>query len=83
MTFSNPKDRLVRQYLAKARRANHAAQSYGGSTGGRKSIDDGSGINVLNRRSAEQAEQSQIFRDSLDEYGAKREAWEARRDLGT
>ena len=83
MKFSNPKNRLVRKYLEKARRANHSAQNYGGSTGGRKSIDGGSGIQVLNRRAAEQAEESKIFRDSLDEYGARREAWEAKRDLGT
>ena len=85
MGLRNRKSELVRKHLAKARRANHHAQNYGGSTGGRKSIDSGSGISVLNRRSAEQAAESQVFKDDLDQYGAKREAWEARKypDLGS
>ena len=37
---SNRSDSLVRSYLAKARKANTQAQSYGGSTGGRSSIDN-------------------------------------------
>jgi hypothetical protein len=85
MGLRNKKSALVRKHLARARRANHHAQNYGGSTGGRKSIDRGSGISVLNRRSAEQAAESQVFKDDLDQYGAKREAWEARKlpSLGT
>ncbi len=79
MGLRNKKSDLVRKHLARARRANHHAQNYGGSTGGRKSIDRGSGINVLNRRSAEQAAESQVFKDDLDTYGAKREVWEAKR----
>lgn len=79
MGLRNRKDALVRRHLAKARSRNHHAQNYGGSTGGRSSIDSGSGISVLNRRSAEQKAESQIFKDDLDTYGAKREAWEARK----
>jgi len=79
MGLRNKKSDLVRKHLTRARRANHHAQNYGGSTGGRKSIDRGSGINVLNRRSAEQAAESQVFKDDLDTYGAKREVWEAKR----
>ena len=71
MGLRNKKSDLVRKHLARARRANHHAQNYGGSTGGRKSIDRGSGINVLNRRSAEQAAESQVFKDDLDTYPEK------------
>ena len=85
MGLRNKKTALVRKHLARARRANHHAQNYGGSTGGRKSIDDGSGIRILNRRSSEQAAESQVFKDDLDKYGARKEAWEARKmpELGT
>ena len=59
------KSGLVRKYLAKARSLNSQAQSYGGSTGGRSSIDQGSGINVLNRRSAEKSEKKKVFEQEV------------------
>ncbi len=77
-------DGLVRKYLAAARTANANAQSYGGSTGGRKSIDTGSGLSVLNRRSAEAADKKKVFEKlGSGEYGGRAASWEARRDLGT
>lgn len=77
-------DGLVRKYLAEARLANANAQSYGGSTGGRKSIDMGTGLNILNRRSAEAADKKKVFEKlGSGEYGGRAASWEARRDLGT
>ena len=78
MALTNKKSALVRRHLAKARKFNHDSQNYGGSTGGRKSIDGGSGISVLNRRSAQQAEESQVFKEDLEKYGARRALFDAR-----
>ena len=78
MALTRRKSPLVRAHLAKARKFNHDSQSYGGSTGGRKSIDGSSGISVLNRRSKEQAAEGEIFKKDLDEYGARKEFFEAR-----
>ena len=84
MALTNKKSALVRRHLAKARKFNHDSQNYGGSTGGRKSIDGGSGISVLNRRSAQQAEESQVFKEDLEKYGARRALFDARYgNLGT
>ena len=84
MALTNKKSALVRRHLAKARKFNHDSQNYGGSTGGRKSIDGGSGISVLNRRSAQQAEESQVCKEDLEKYGARRALFDARYgNLGT
>tara|TARA_X000000368_G_scaffold407111_1_gene386172 strand:- start:359 stop:613 length:255 start_codon:yes stop_codon:yes gene_type:complete len=84
MALTNKKSALVKRHLAKARKFNHDSQNYGGSTGGRKSIDGGSGISVLNRRSAQQAEESQVFKEDLEKYGARRALFDARYgNLGT
>ena len=84
MAFTNRKSALVKRHLARERRFNHDSQNYGGSTGGRKSIDGGSGISVLNRRTAQQGEQNQLFREDLEKYGARRALFDARYgNLGT
>ncbi len=84
MALTNRKSALVKRHLARARKFNHDSQNYGGSTGGRKSIDAGSGISVLNRRSAQQGEQNQLFREDLEKYGARKALFEARYgNLGT
>jgi|TARA_X000001036_G_C20395072_1_gene690265 hypothetical protein len=84
MALTNKKSALVKRHLAKARKFNHDAQNYGGSTGGRRSLDGGSGINVLNRRSAQQKEENQVFKENLDKYGARKSLFEARYgNLGT
>ena len=84
MALTNRKSALVKRHLAKARKFNHDTHNYGGSTGGRKSIDAGSGISVLNRRSAQQGEQNQLFREDLEKYGARKALFDARYgNLGT
>ncbi|MAV44549.1 MAG: hypothetical protein CMA30_08765 [Euryarchaeota archaeon] len=75
------KSGLVRKYLAKARSLNSQAQSYGGSTGGRSSIDQGSGINVLNRRSAEQSEKKKVFEQEVKPFAAGQAVWDVKKDI--
>lgn len=53
---------LVRSYLAQARRAASDAQSYGGSTGGQKSADGGSGLNTLLNRNEILRDERETFR---------------------
>jgi|TARA_R100001443_G_scaffold1906_1_gene6599 hypothetical protein len=84
MALTRRKSALVRAHLARSRKSNHDAQSYGGSTGGRKSLDSNTGIKLLNQRSAQQAEDNQLFKEDLDKYGARKAMFEARYgDLGT
>ena len=65
MALTNKKSALVRRHLARARKFNHDSQNYGGSTGGRRSLDGGSGIRVMNQRTAQQGEQNQLFRKKI------------------
>ncbi len=78
---------LVRQYLARARKQAHDDRSYGGSTGGRSSLDaQGSGLNVLMQRAAEAKDKRKVFDEGGGgTFGARAEAWRARQypDLGT
>lgn len=53
-------DRLVRSYLARARRSNAAGQDYGGSTGGVSSA--GGGTAVIAGRSTSIKDAREIFR---------------------
>lgn len=53
-------ERLVRSYLARARRENAAAQDYGGSTGGTQSA--GGGIAVAAGRNTDIKDAREIFR---------------------
>ena len=77
------KDALVRNYLAQARRYNSNAQSYGGSTGGRKSLDArGRGITNMSQRSAQQAEKGKVFEEAgRGALGARSAAWEVKKDI--
>lgn len=84
MALNRSKNALVRRHLAKARKENHRAQNYGGSTGGRKSLDGSGGIRILNQRTTQQAAESQVFKEDLEKYGARRALFDARYgNLGT
>lgn len=73
-------DGLVRQYLARARSQNHAAQSYGGSTGGASSANVGLGASVLTARNAEIGEGRAAFREAgSGALGARKSFGEARK----
>lgn len=72
-------DSLVRQYLGRARQQNHAAQSYGGSTGGPASANTALGSRVLAERSAQMGRDRRIFRESgSGALGARKSFREAR-----
>ena len=75
---NNNKDALVRRYLARARKANSDAQSYGGSIGGNKSLDRGGrGMVTLS-----QASKGQVFAEAgRGALGARSAAWEAKKDI--
>ena len=84
MALTNKKSALVRRHLARARKFNHDSQNYGGSTGGRRSLDGGSGIRVMNQRTAQQGVDNQLFREDLEKYGARKALFDARYgNLGT
>lgn len=55
---------LVRSYLARARRAVSDAQSYGGSTGGQKAMDGGSGLGALLNRNEILKDERETFRQA-------------------
>ena len=85
--YRNRLSPLVQKFLAKARKMNHDSQSYGGSTGGRKSLTGSTGINVMNQRASEQGAKRQIFDQEVKPFSAGREIWEGKKklyeDLGT
>jgi len=72
-------DSLVRQHLGRARQAAHAAQSFGGSTGGASSANPGLGSTVLAQRSAEMGESRRVFREAgSGALGARKSFGQAR-----
>ena len=82
----NRSDSLVRSYLARARKQNATGQSYGGSTGGRSSIDSNRGLEILRERATQQSERNEVFKEEGSGiYGARRAKYESRQlpDLGT
>ena len=73
---SKAADRLVRSYMSNINRARRASENYGGSTGGLKIIDGGSGLKQIQTRQARQADLRQIFqRDGTGRYGARKESF--------
>lgn len=83
---ANRSDSLVRSYLSRARKENSARQSYGGSTGGRSSIDVNRGLDILRERASEQSERNKVFKEEGSGiYGARRAKYESRQlpDLGS
>lgn len=59
-TSADRSDRLVRSYLAQARKQNASSQSFGGSTGGKSSI--GGGTAVITSRNTDIKDAREIFR---------------------
>lgn len=70
-------ERLVRSYLARARRQNATGQSYGGSTGGASSV--GGGQAVIAGRNVDIKDAREIFREEgTGSFGARASLAEAR-----
>ena len=73
---SKAADRLVRSYMSNINRARRASENYGGSTGGLKSIDGGTGLKQIQSRQARQADLRQIFQqEGSGRYGARKESF--------
>ena len=70
-------ERLLNMYKSRFNAESKKAQTYGGSTGGRKSTEQWRGEygrRVLNERAAKQKEQRKIFDiEGRGEYGARKE----------
>jgi hypothetical protein len=70
-------ERLLNMYKSRFNAESKKAQTYGGSTGGRKSTEQWRGEyakRVLSERAAKQKEQSKIFDiEGRGEYGARKE----------
>ena len=73
---SEAADRLVRSYMSNINRARRASENYGGSTGGMKSIDGGSGLKQIKARQARQGDLRQIFKEEgAGRYGGRKESF--------
>jgi hypothetical protein len=73
------RDAIVRGHLARARKFNANAQSYGGSTGGRGSDDVNPGLRVMAQRSTDIKDARQVFKEQgSGSLGARASIAEAR-----
>ena len=62
--------------MSNINRARRASENYGGSTGGLKSIDGGTGLKQIQSRQARQADLRQIFKEEgSGRYGARKESF--------
>lgn len=83
-TQSDKADRLVRSYMTQINKSRRAAENYGGSTGGIKSLDGGSGLKQIRARQTRQKDLRNIFKEEgTGRYGARREAFIGRMDPGS
>jgi len=75
-------DRLVRFYVSNVNKARRANENYGGSVGGRQSIDDRKtdrGLAVIGARQSSQADARRVFdSEGIGRFGANKESWIAR-----
>ena len=76
---SKKADNLVRRYISNINRARRASEDYGGSTGGRKSLDGNTGLKAIQQRQDVQRDARDIFRkEGIGRFGARKEAWIAK-----
>ena len=71
------RERLLSAYMSNIKKGMRDAANYGGSTGGRKSLDGRSaGKKIIDQRQAKQAEKKKIFdQEGSGRFGARVEAW--------
>ena len=71
------RERLLSAYMSNIKKGMRDAANYGGSTGGRKSLDGRSaGKKVIDQRQAKQAESRKIFdQEGTGRFGARVESW--------
>ena len=76
---SKKADDLVRRYMSNINRARRASENYGGSTGGRKSLDRNTGLKVIQQRQDAQRDARDIFeKEGIGRFGARKEAYIAK-----
>lgn len=76
---SKKADDLVRRYMSNINRARRASEDYGGSTGGRKSLDRNTGLKVIQQRQDAQRDARDIFeKEGIGRFGARKEAYIAK-----
>ena len=81
---SDKADRLVRSYMTQINKSRRAAENYGGSTGGIKSLSGGSGLKQIQARQTRQKDLKNIFKEyGSGRFGARREAFIGRMDEGS
>ena len=69
-------DRLVRDYISNINRARRQSEDYGGSTGGTKSLDGGSGLRQIQTRQTRQKDLRSIFKkEGSGRFGARKESF--------
>jgi len=71
------RERLLSSYMSNIKKGMRDAVNYGGSTGGRKSLDGRSaGKKIIDQRQAKQAEKRKIFNEEgAGRFGARIESW--------
>ena len=70
---------LVRSYLSNINKVNRQSQDYGGSTGGRQSIDQNAGLVTIGDRQSRQADARRVFdQQGIGRFGARKESWIAK-----
>lgn len=71
------RERLLSAYMSNIKKGMRDAANYGGSTGGRKSLEGrSSGKRVIDQRQAKQAESRKIFdQEGTGRFGARVESW--------
>jgi hypothetical protein len=73
---SEAADRLVRSYISNINRVRRRGENYGGSTGGIKSIDGGTGLKQIQARQERQRDLREIFKEEgSGRYGARKESF--------
>jgi hypothetical protein len=74
---SEAADRLVRSYMTQINKTRRAAENYGGSTGGIKSLDGrAGGLKQIQTRQARQGDVRRIFKEEgSGRYGARKESF--------
>ena len=79
---SKKADDLVRRYVSNINKVRRQSENYGGSTGGRKSLDNSrtdAGMRTIQQRQTRQRDLRRVFdEEGTGRFGAKREGFIAR-----
>ena len=72
-------DKLVRSYISNINKVRRKSEDYGGSTGGRQSIDGSrtaAGLNTIQQRQTRQRDLRKVFNEEgIGRFGARKESF--------